>query len=282
MAWSSPADPLAGFLCGREPLAVSPGSQQRPDVELRLPEDGSVTLLIGGRAQWLPARRLAVYWAGLPHQVLAHEGRQNWRLRVPLGWFLARDLPANFTRGLLEGRVFFEPDVDDFDRDQFRLHRWSGDAGADNPLARRAMALEVEARLARLAATLPPELPPLARHPPPGRGAPTRAEQLADFLSRHFAESLSAARIGRAIDAHPNYAMMLFRRRLGSTPTEYLKQCRLAGALRLLVTTKDPLAKIASRSGFSSAKRLTITFRQSFGRTPGAFRRAHRPQTATG
>lgn len=280
MAWSSPEDSLAGLVCARQPLTVSPRSQQSTDVELRLLEGGSITLLLGGRVQWLPARRLAVYWAGTPHQVLAHEGREQWRLSLPLAWLLARGLPANFTNGLLEGRVFFEPDVDDFDCDLFRMRLWSGDVAAANPLTRRALALEVEARLTRLAATLPPRLPPLTRDPPAGRSSPTKAERLADFLSRHYAEPLDAAQLGRAIQAHPNYATLLFRRRFGSPPIEYLTQNRLACALRLLLTTKDAVATVARRSGFGSAKRLIITFRRAFKQTPGAFRRQHRQLAA--
>lgn len=282
MAWSSPEDLPAEFVCARQPLTVSPRSQQRTDIELRLLEGGSVTLLIGGRTQWLPARRLAVYWAGMPHQVLAHEGRDHWLMRIPLAWLLARGLPANFITGLLEGRVFFEPDVDDYECDRFRMNLWSGDVGARNKLLRRAMALEVEARLTRLAATLPPKLPPLSRNPPSRRGAPNKAEQLAEFISRHFAEPLDAARIGRAVQAHPNYAMMVFRRRLGSTPIEYLTQNRLAGAMRLLLTTEDSIATIARQSGFGSSKRLNTTFRQSFKQPPSAFRRKHRLPTTTG
>jgi AraC family transcriptional regulator, melibiose operon regulatory protein len=282
MACSSRADLLAGVVCARQPLTVSARSQQRTDVELRLIEGGSITLLIGGRTQWLPARRLSVYWAGMPHQVLAHEGHENWLLRIPLAWLLARGLPANFINGLLEGRVFFESDVDDFDCDWLRMHLWSGDVGARNNLMRRALALEVEARLARLAATLPPQLPPWSRNPPSGRSGATKAKQLAEFISRHFAEPLDAARIGRAIQAHPNYAMMIFRRQLGSTPIEYLTQNRLACALRLLLTTKDSIATIARQSGFGSAKRLNTTFRQSFKLSPSAFRREHHLLTTTG
>lgn len=275
MARSSPKEPLAGFACSRRPLTVSPRSQQRTDVELRLLESGSITLLIGGRIQWLPARRLAVYWAGMPHQVLAHEGRDNWLMRIPLAWLLTLDLPANFTSGLLEGRVFFEPDVDDFDCDLFRMHLWSGDVGTAKSLTRRAMALEVEARLTRLAATLPPKLPPLSRDPPSIRSAPTKAEQLAGFISRHFAQSLDAAQLGHVIQRHPNYTAKLFRRRFGSPPIEYLTQNRLACALRLLLTSNDSVAAIARESGFGSAKRLTTAFRQSFNQSPIAFRRAH-------
>jgi AraC family transcriptional regulator, melibiose operon regulatory protein len=282
MACSSRADLLAGVVCAHQPLTVSPRSQQRTDVELRLLEGGSITLLIGGRTQWLPARRLSVYWAGIPHQVLAHEGRENWLLRIPLAWLLARGLPANFINGLLEGRVFFEPDVDDFDCDLFRMRLWSGDVGTAIPLNRRAMSLEVEARLTRLAATLPPKLPPLTRDPPSGRSGATKAEQLAEFISRHFAEPLDAARIGRAIRTHPTYTTSMFRRKLGNTPNEYLTQHRLACALRLLLTTKDSIATIARQSGFGSAKRLNTTFRQSFKLSPSAFRREHHLLMTTG
>jgi AraC-like DNA-binding protein len=275
MDWSTPADSPGPFVCARRPLSVAPRSEQGTAVELRLIESGSVTLLIGGRVQWLPARRLSVYWTGTPHQVVAYEGRENWLLRIPLAWLLARGLPANFINGLLEGRVFFEPDVDDFDCDLFRMRLWSGDVGADNPLTHRAMTLEVEARLARLAARLPPKLPPWPRNPPAGRGTPTKVEQLAGFISRHHARPLDAARIGRAIGAHPNYATLLFRRRLGLTPIEYLTQCRLACALRLLLTSQASVTAVARHSGFASARRLATAFGQAFQASPSTFRREH-------
>ncbi len=274
---ASRAPAFDGYRCGLKPIGVSPRSQQWTYFELRLTEVGSTTLLLGGRETRLPERRLAVFWAGMPHQVLAHEAREMWSLRLPLAWVLSRELPASFFNGLLEGRVFFEPDIDHFECDLYRLRLWSGTGPRDGPLLRLAVELEVEARLARLAVTLPAALPPLeqwcattARRP--GRG-PGKALELASLVARRHTEPLAMKDLGEAAGLHPNYGMNLFRRELGTTLLEYLTQHRLAHALRLLVTSGRSLTEIARESGFGSARRFRVTFRATFKDAPAAFRR---------
>lgn len=252
---------------------MSPRSQQKTDCELRLTETGSTTLLLGGREVVLPARRLAMFWAGTPHQVLSHEAGEVWSLRLPLVWVLSRRLPAAFTHGLLEGRVFFEPDIDHFDCDLHRLRLWSDGGVKRHPMLLRAVELEVEARLARLAVTLPASLPPMERLRATAGGRPRKALEIADLIARRHTERLSMSQIGQAAGRHPNYVMNLFRREYGTSVLEYLTQHRLAHALRLLVTTKSPLVEIAWQSGFGSSKGLRTTFGVAFKSSPVVFRR---------
>ncbi len=262
-----------GFRCVRKSIGVSPRSQQRTDIELRLTETGSTTLLLGGRETQLPERRLAIFWAGTPHQVLVHEARESWSLRLPLAWMLARDLPAKFVSGLLEGRVFFEPDIDQFECDLYRLRLWSDYGGNRHPLLVRAVELEVEARLARLAVTLPATLPPLERLRAKTDSQPGKALEVAALIARRHTERLSMSDLANAAGRHPNYVMNLFRREFGTSLLEYLTQHRLAHALRLLVTSEVTLAEAAQRSGFGSPRRFRKTFRAAFKDSPAAFRR---------
>jgi transcriptional regulator GlxA family with amidase domain len=48
----------------------------------------------------------------------------------------------------------------------------------------------------------------------------------------------------------------------------------------LLAETDLPMSAIASRSGFSSGKQLSIRFRQATGPTPTTYRRGFRAETA--
>jgi AraC-like DNA-binding protein len=259
----------------QKPVGVSPRSQQRTEIEFRLTEAGGVTLLLGGRRQFLPPQRLAVFWAGTPHQVLELNARETWLVRLPLGWVLSRGLPPNFINGLLDGRVFFEPDIDHFECDLHRCRLWSDQGTRRTALLKQAVELEIEARLLRLAATLPDRLPTPAVEPPADEPL-RRSLSLAALVARHHTEALSMSELGRLAGLHPNYLMKLFRRELGSSVIEYLTQHRLAHAMRLLVSSPLPLRDVAGRSGFGSIKRLSVTFRESIKDSPAAFRRRHR------
>ncbi|MBI1177079.1 helix-turn-helix domain-containing protein [bacterium] len=260
--------------CRNRAVRVSPRSQQRTDVEFRLAEKGTVELLIGGRTQVLPPQRLAVFWAGIPHQVLSHEATEIWSLRAPLHWVLSRPLSAAFQEGLLEGRLFFEPDVDQFRCDQFRMMLWAGDE-PDSAQA-RAVALEVEARLLRLANSLPAKLTPLSNTDSPEQKVHSKSVAIAGRIAERHAESYSMTDFAQMLGLHPNYVMNLFRRELGTTILEYFTQHRLAHAMRLLATTKMSPREVASHSGFGSLRRFEATFRQSFKETPSVFRRRFR------
>jgi len=266
-----------GWRCDLRVVGVSPRSQQRTEFELRLTESGSTTLLLGGRETILPARRLAAFWTGTPHQVLAHEAGAAWVLRLPLAWVLRRELPAVLRDGLLEGRVFFEPDIDQFDCDLFRLRLWADEEVKRQPLLRRAVELEIEARLIRLAAALPARLPSLDRPRSTAGGRPRKALEVAALIARRHTDRMSATDLGRAAGRHPNYVMNLFRRELGTSVLEYVTQHRLAHALRLLVTADLSLDEIARQSGFGSSKRLRMTFGAAFKKSPFAFRRRLKP-----
>jgi len=273
-SWAA-GPPAGGIQCRQIGVEISPRSQQRTDVEFRLSEAGHVTLLFGGREQLLPARRLAVFWSGIPHQVVAHEARRVWSLRVPLRWVLARQLPVAFVDGMLGGRIYFEPDFDHYPCDLFRLQLWSRDTVSDTAFLRRAAELELEARLTRLVATLPEAPSGTADEPPPFPAAASKALELAGAMASRYADSLSLTELAQNAGLHRNYAMNLFRRELGGTLLEYLTQLRLAQGMRLLITTRLALKEVARRSGFGSLKRFTVTFRQAFKDTPAAFRRTH-------
>jgi AraC family transcriptional regulator len=68
----------------------------------------------------------------------------------------------------------------------------------------------------------------------------------------------------------------LFRRSTGTSPHRYVLQRRLDRARHLIVTSKLPLAQVASEAGFSSQSHLNSAFVRHFGCTPGDARREAR------
>ena len=56
------------------------------------------------------------------------------------------------------------------------------------------------------------------------------------------------------------------------TPSNYIKYVRMEVAARLLRETELPVNEIAMRTGFSNAKYFSITFKQTFGKSPKEYR----------
>lgn len=247
-----------------------PRPDKHSEVELNWLKTGSLTYLLGGRRITVPARRLAIFWAAIPHQIVAFEGHSPYYVvTVPLGEFLAMGLPASFTNPLLEGALLLEPRPDP--ADGFRFAQWEQELRPGDPARERPVRLEIQARLLRLALNVAHA--PAAPCPDP---ALSKADQLACYIARHYQEPLTASQIAAAHGLHPNYAMSLFRRAFGTTLTAFLTRHRLCHAQRLLVTTDEPILQIALAAGFQSLSRFNEVFKKLCGCSPREYRKAHR------
>lgn len=250
-----------------------PRCDRHNEIELNLLERGSVTYLMGGQKVTLPAGRLAVFWAGIPHQIVEFTGLSEYFvLTLPLVWFLQWQLPEPFTQEILRGGMLLEPEEGRLVVDLPLLRLWSDDLQSGLAERRQASLLELEARLRRLALSVGTER---KKFPPRIEGASlSKAEEIACFIAQNYTRTLSAASIGQEVGLHPNYAMALFQQTFGTTLTKYLTQHRLAHAQRLLITTAEPVVQVAFSSGFGSLSRFNETFRQHCGCTPREFRQS--------
>jgi len=75
---------------------------------------------------------------------------------------------------------------------------------------------------------------------------------------------------------HPNYAMGLFKRGVGTTLVDYITKHRVSHAQRLLATTDIKIVEVALSSGFASMSRFNAAFRKECGCPPREYRRQHR------
>lgn len=237
-----------------------------PDVEFNFLRTGQVTYLHGGSHQTVTAGRLAVFWGGVPHQTLAPgiAGSGIW-LTVPLAWVMQWRLPNAFTQRLLEGELV------QVDADTATLERWLADYASRDAGLHRALQLELEALLVRLALKSPPRSVPR----PSSQGA-SRIEQVVGEIAARYRDSVTVDDIAAAVKLHPKYLMQIFKRHCRMSIWEYLTRLRVSHAQRLLVTTDARVAEIALESGFGS----TAAFYQAFasrtnGMKPLDYRRRH-------
>lgn len=258
-----------GFTCELWTPSRMPRPDKHNEVELNFLHAGSLTYLLGGHRITVEAGRLAIFWAAIPHQIVGFEGKEPYIVvTLPLGEFLAAGLPSAFVNRILQGDLVSDAATDPCDPS--RLRQWETELRHRDPIGERAIRMEVQARLLRLARAV--SSVSAAKHPDPTL---SRADQLACFIARHYHEPLTAEMIAKASQLHPNYAMNLFRKAFGTTITTFITQHRITHAQRLLVTTTDSVLNVALAAGFRSLSRFNEAFKKACGCSPREYRNAH-------
>jgi AraC-like DNA-binding protein len=262
----------------------SPSPMRRPDhhneVELNLLGSGWVTYLLGGRKVRLEAGRLSVFWAAIPHQILEFGTKTEYFVAtIPFAWFLQFRLPENFVQALLRGEVHCESTAARRRSDHDLFAQWEVDLRRSRKETGEIVMLEIEARLMRLAATLPamsvPEGKSSHRHVALQGGGLNKVEQMACLIAQRYTEPLTVEQIGKKVGLHPNYAMSLFKKTFGTTLIDYLTHHRISHAQRLLATTEKKIVEVAFSSGFNSISRFNEAFRRACGCSPREYRLRH-------
>ena len=87
-----------------------PRPDRHNEIEMNLLSAGSLTYLLGGHRITLEAGRLAVFWAAIPHQIVAAEGEAPYYVvTLPLSEFLAAGLPTAVANRILTGELIIAP-----------------------------------------------------------------------------------------------------------------------------------------------------------------------------
>ena len=263
-AETAPLHEVFGLACGLSLRPSMARAHRHDDIELILPLDGSAVLEHAGGRHDLTDRSCAVFWAGRPHRVVDHDDGMTvaW-LTVPLVDVLAWSLPASFTGDMLRGGLstFDAPPAL-----ESAMESWQDDIGA-SPALTHAVRLEAHAWLLRASSV---------GHASAPTGSHDTATAMASYVSTSFREPLAVADVASVVHLHPSTAAAVFRRDMGVTIGEYLAQCRVAEAQRLLISTRATTSDIALRSGFGSTSRLYERFGRDVGMSPGAYRRLMR------
>lgn len=93
------------------------------------------------------------------------------------------------------------------------------------------------------------------------------------LMETHVDQPLPISAIARRTGVSPRTLEKLFAKSIGETPGAYALRLRLASARRLVLDTREPMAVIAARTGFSSAAAFTRAFARTFGVPPARMRR---------
>jgi AraC-like DNA-binding protein len=242
-----------------------------PDVEINLLRSGRMDYFHAGRREVVEPGQLCVFWGGIPHQTLDKTAGEGFWATLPVGWLLRWKRTHALRERLFTGAFVREPDPRaPYAREDLpRLARWLEDYRSDEPARLDVLALEVEARLSRLALHQPVDHHHLAG----ARDHLSRhLEAMTAYLSKHYTGDIAIEDVARAARLNPTYAMETFKRGCGMSLWDYLVRLRLAHAQRLLLTTDRKVLVIALEAGFASASAFYYNFKKHVGDEPRRFR----------
>jgi AraC-like DNA-binding protein len=267
-----------GFTCELWRPSPMPRPDRHNEIEINLLRGGSVTYLLGGRKVCIPARQLSAFWAAVPHQIISYENTtQYFVATLPLAWFLQCKLPDTMVQALLQGEVIAETQPERAGSDLELLSHWAQDLLRPGENLKKAVLLELEARLLRLAINAPSSEAhnTTRRRRALSRAGLSKVEQMACVIAQRYTQALTVEDIGRYVDLHPNYAMSLFKKTFGVTLVDYVTKHRVSHAQRLLATTDAKIVDVALSSGFGSTSRFNAAFLEECGCSPRQYRQQH-------
>lgn len=95
------------------------------------------------------------------------------------------------------------------------------------------------------------------------------------LIQQYPAEPLTLHRMAATVHLQPTYFSLIFKRVTGMPPHRYLAAYRLQQVRNRLISTRDPIGKIALATGYNDAFYLARVFRRAEGMSPSAYRTSH-------
>jgi AraC family transcriptional regulator len=82
----------------------------------------------------------------------------------------------------------------------------------------------------------------------------------------------SLATLAKTLDLHPVHVSRLFKRQLGMTVSQYLRDLRLQRTARALLEGQEPLAQLADDHGFADQSHMTRELTRATSWSPARLR----------
>jgi len=101
-----------------------------------------------------------------------------------------------------------------------------------------------------------------------------RVREVAGEIERRYAETLPLAELAASAGLSRYHFIRAFRETTGETPRQFQIGARLKAAADQLLDSKAPITTIALNVGFNDLSHFNHTFREAFGASPRAWRKA--------
>lgn len=95
------------------------------------------------------------------------------------------------------------------------------------------------------------------------------------IIRERFREQLTLDQISSELELSPAYLSAMFKKETGITISQYITDFRIEEAKRLLITTNDPIARIAEVVGYHDVKYFSRIFKSTVGLKASEYRRLY-------
>jgi len=92
------------------------------------------------------------------------------------------------------------------------------------------------------------------------------------YIFKHLYEPLSLQDLCMHVNMNASYLSRRFKLETGHSPVEYIQQCKVDEAKKLLSLTTLSITEICTRLNFNDQSYFTKVFKRRTGRTPGQYR----------
>lgn len=100
-----------------------------------------------------------------------------------------------------------------------------------------------------------------------------RIKTMLQYIHIHFPEEITVAQIAQSAIISESECLRCFRKNIGTSPIQYVKQYRIQKAAELLTGTEYKIAEIGNLCGFQDISYFIKTFREMKTMTPSEFRK---------
>ena len=99
-------------------------------------------------------------------------------------------------------------------------------------------------------------------------------ESLISYINENYSKNLHLEDLSRKFYFNPNYLCMLFRRRLGTTFSEYIKSVRMNRAKELFESRNITVSEVSGLVGYRDYSYFHKSFSAYFGITPAQYKKS--------
>lgn len=104
------------------------------------------------------------------------------------------------------------------------------------------------------------------------QGVNAKVQRVLEYIRSNFRETLTNERLAEQVGYHPYYLNTVVKKVTGTSLHQYLINCRLSAAEKMLIATDASIADIGESVGFSSTMVFLRNFKQKNKTTPNKYR----------
>lgn len=265
-----------GMACSLWTPSIMDKPDRHNEIELNFFPKGSITYLVNDQKIKIPEKRLILFWALVPHQIIDFEENTHYFVcTIPLRQFMEWNFPESFVGKLIKGEIQIPNSDAGWEYDHYIFQNWVNDFKSSDHQRKEIATLEIQGRLKRFALDSGGFEKPHSQLKSINQAAISSVEKMAIFIAKNYANPITTADIAAYIGLHPDYANAIFKKAFGTTLNKYVIKQRVLNAQRMLSVTREKITSIAFESGFNSIGRFNAAFKLICNCTPREYRKKY-------